>query len=301
MNAILYSLYLKENSTKEHYSFLHYSLSTLYRFISDRPSFEVIVFICIEEENFSIATYKHLDRFNLLHDFPQVKFVVDGYYKKYKDSKDPYMAKWYHIERGFQRGYEKILFLDCDTMFFKDPNYFFEKYSSKYAWVIYEAMAPHTQKVLKTRGINSGQILLHKSMFDKFEDFFENLLKTREEINNVAKNMEKEGLLTSKELSAFCFFSEQYGPQVALLKKGVLLKELDYEDIMYGDPYNNIYNVFRNFENDTVDVIRIKNEINGILHYTSGAGHTILPFKYHTTFLQERYQRWLDTGQKRMP
>lgn len=276
-NAIIFNIYHHTNSGGEFISFLHNCLTTLFKSIDNNPSFDVVVFLKSNDDTFSFD-FKHLNQFNIVRDFPNLKIVYSDY-----PYTDPYMSKWYHFQKSFEMGYQKVFYFDCDIIFFKNPDFLFEKYSDDYFWCLYADINPYTKAILGYPGISSGQFLMTKTLFDKIPDFFNTLTKKRLELTNKANKYFEEGLISMSDRNNFNYFNEQYCAQEVLKDFKIPIKEIDRYDMDWG------YNIIDVIRNEEDDVIGYSNKHYTMWHYTSYHSYLILPKKYFTPHLQKIY------------
>jgi len=275
-NALLFSLYHHVGSNGEYISMLHYSLKTLHEVMSN-SNFDIVVFLCSNKKDFSFD-FNHLDKFNIVKDYPNVKIFYSDY-----NSKDAYMAKWYHFEKTFELGYKKVFYFDCDTIFLQDPSFLFTKYTDESFWCLFEGLHSKTEKLLGHAGINSGHFLMHKDLFRKIPKFFESVLKTRTDLNVKAERYLNKNVITGSEYEEFLYFSEQYCAQVLLLSLDIPIKELSYKELSWGGESGTV--IRDDNENPTY-----KNTPSVVWHYTTGDAHRVLPLEYHTPFHNLRYK-----------
>ena len=268
MNSIIFSLYYK-NENFSHYSLLHYALSTLYRY-TNNPNFKVIVFVSIDQEftDFDFASYTHLSKFNLMRDFPEVKYVFGDYCDHHDDA---YMSKWYYIEQAFKMNFSKVLFLDCDVIFFNDPSYIFEKYGNENAWSLYGG----DDEIIGFPGLNSGQILLSDNIYNRIGEFFNKIYKKRQDLSKIAEIRYKQGLISFGHYKSFCYYNEQYSGQLVITEHGYNINSFDLKDIKWG--LFDLGPITRDIHNDKVEII---DNPKAILHYTTASADQVVPLKY---------------------
>lgn len=278
-NVIYYSLNIPKWHQIEYYSMLYHSLATLKKYYNNE--FDVVVFYNTPAfENNSFEQYMHLNRYKIIDAFPFVKFIKSDY----KD-KDWYMTKWYHFPKLFDMGYEKVFFLDCDTMFFDKPDFFFLKYSSNSFWALQEGLHNTTKQVLGEEGINSGQVLISKKIYDKIPNFYKTLVNKRKQLIKKAEKLNKNKKLSDTELDGFKYFSEQYCAQMAFKDVGVPIEIFDTKDITYGGARESTYRVVVRRDQVFIETNVV------ILHYTSAWAYTVIPENLHTSNMTERYRK----------
>ena len=276
-HAIIFSLYHYSTSGGEFITFLHNCLTTLFNVIDSNPSFDVVAFLKSNDDTFSFD-FEHLNQFNIVKDFPNLKIVNSDY--PYSDA---YMSKWYHFQKAFQMGYEKVFYFDCDIIFFKNPDFLFEKYKDDYFWCLYADINPYTKAILGYPGISSGQFLMSKTLFNKIPDFFNTLTKKRVELTNKANKYFEEGLISASDRNSFNYFNEQYCAQEVFHDFKIPIKEIDRYDMNWG---YDIVPVIRDKEDD---VIGYGDNHYTMWHYTSFHSYLILPKKYFTPYLEKKY------------
>ena len=261
----------------------YWSLKTLSNFYDN--SFDVILFYDSNVENFELEKV-HINNFNMVKDFNFVKFIKLNYYEKYKQKKDPFsykdqnffsnisniwMFKWFGLEKIFSLGYEKILFLDVDTVFYRNPAEIFSSLNEKCVYVSLEQMfssiissnSKYISKISPNKpanplllnrninngnGINGGQIFFSKV---KMNNFFDLYYKSRLDLNEDAKQLFQEGKIDEIFYKYLTSFNEQWAPLLVfdfykinvtkippiLIKRGKIIDKtpcvFHYEQIKY--------------------------------------------------------------------
>lgn len=288
-NVIYYSLNIPDFSKIGYYSMLYHSLHTLKKYYEENK-FDVVVYYntpCFKD--FSFEQYTHLNKFKIVEAFPFVKFIKSDYpdVKVVSDYSGPdwYMTKWYHFPKLFDMGYNKVFFLDVDTMFFDYPDYFFRKYDSGSIWTLEEAIYNMTETVLGKAGINSGQVLISKKNYEKIPNFFKTLVKKRKELIKKGEKLLKSNKLTRSELEGLKFFSEQYCLQEACEEFNVPINLFSTRDIIFGGMHPDTYQISIRRNQVFVDTNVV------ILHYTSNWAYTVLPEILHTPDMTEKYRK----------
>lgn len=181
--GIVYSFHVRGGRLVDTFCYkqLLYSLSTLRKYNTSTP---VKVFISFSSNDVEMD-------YSTLNAIPNVEVVnFDNTYPKEKMN---YM--WVtegHAEFLFHRWknalkslkeykYDKILYLDTDTIFYKDVLSLFEKYDQGMVW----ARGDNTYQVMEylnlTNAMNDGQVLLSKEVLNYeslFEDFILEFINT---------------------------------------------------------------------------------------------------------------------------
>lgn len=280
-NVLLYSLFHRANSEGEFFSMLHYSLYTLKK-QKIKSSFDVVVMMCSDDKNFDLLNYNHLNQFCLKNDFPEVKFILTDY------NDNPHMSKWYHIQKTFELGYDKVFFLDCDTIFFDDPSEFFD-YDMGSVYCLREMRNRVNDILLKQDGINSGHVVLDRIVFEKIPNFYKTIVNRRLVLNNNARYLLGSNNITKLEYENFCFFNEQYCAQMCFVDRKIPIISLNVNKINWLPPDIKI-----NHGVNTVINVTLEPCPSIIFHYASCNAHIYLPQKYHTKYLSEK---WLKSQQ----
>ncbi len=260
---------------------LHHSLSTLTK-QSTKLSFDVVVFMCCDDKNFDLLNYNHLDNFNLVKDFPNVKFFKSDY-----DETDAWMSKWYHMQKTFEIGYEKVFYIDCDTIFFDNPSPLFELESGS-MYCLLEVSSHVNDLILKQKGINSGHIVLDRKVYEKIFNFFPSLKIKRQQLIDQAKDLYELGIINKQEFQHFTYFSEQYCAQMCMKDNDIELKLLDSHQINWGGSD-------RTIEYDHHGPVKIYPRPGIVLHYTTAGAHMYLPFAYHTQYHKQQWEAYEKT------
>lgn len=218
-NVLIFSLYYRE-SRDEYLAMNYYALKTLLE-KTDTRNFDIIVFYSLEKEK-DLINYNFLKDFNLIKDFQDVIFIKT----KYKD--DPYMSKWYNIEKVFQYNYEKVLYSDIDVVFLKNPNTLFEYPENKTFCIFENGYIKRNELILKRKGIQSSLVLIPRENFIRIDNFFEKVVKKRVLLNDLGKKIYEEGKINKKEYTDHCFFSEQYAGLFVFLDHNIVVDELNH-------------------------------------------------------------------------
>lgn len=172
---------------------LYWSLRTLSEFYHNE--FDVIVFYDSDIKDLKFENI-HINNYNIINDFPFVKFIKLDFISWHKDKEEPFktqlipwMFKWFCLERVFNLGYENILYLDVDTVFYRDPIEIFNSLNEKSPSVyVNNGVRTHLLSKRNVRdglGINSGQFYLSNISISNFYNLY---YKFRVELYNESSN-----------------------------------------------------------------------------------------------------------------
>jgi hypothetical protein len=181
------------------------------------------------------------------------------------------MSKWYYIEQAFKMNFSKVLFLDCDVIFFNDPSYIFEKYGNENAWSLYGG----DDEIIGFPGLNSGQILLSDNIYNRIGEFFNKIYKKRQDLSKIAEIRYNQGLISFGHYKSFCYYNEQYSGQLVITEHGYSINSFDLKDIKWG--LFDLGPITRDIHNDKVEII---DNPKAILHYTTASVDQVVPLKY---------------------
>lgn len=279
-NVLYYTLYIPKDDKIEYYSMLYHSLTTLKKYYKN--NFDIVVFYKTPSfKGFTFEQYCHLNKFKIVEAFPFVKFIESDYKEN-----DPWMFKWYHFDKLFKMGYEKVLYLDCDVMFFDNIDYFFEKYTDDAVWTLFGMMCDITGPLLGKGGMASGQIMIPKKQFEKIPNLYKEVLKQRKLLSKKAESLYKKNIYTHYQMENAIFFSEQYAGQMAFEQNNVPLDSFDLlRDIVYGTLESGIYSVEIRRDQVFIETQRV------ILHYLNNYAYVVLPEALHTPKMSEQYRK----------
>lgn len=258
-HALVFSLIIKNKSDTSYYSMLYYALETLHN-CGYKGEFDILVYYACD---YDIKNHRHFaGSQDLFKDFPEVTFIEMPFEQL---KKDVYLFKWAsidHFKTNFYN-YEKVFILDVDVIFFANPAPIFTKYNDFYAYILNEGPEETVFKILGRNGIAGGQLLLHKSLYQKINwhqsiyDHKQRLVKRATEI-----------LKDPDQLNFFTILSEQYAMMYTLLDSGILLTSFDTKDVLYGDLAFRLY-----IDNGDIKIVSHTN----ILHYFGCMAHVFLP------------------------
>jgi len=235
-NCIYYSMHIENIENLRYFCMVYNAMRSLFKFYDH--TFDVLVFYTFPE---NLETFDYKEKFNLIKDFPAVKFIESDYTKKYKMNRirpythDGYMSKWYHLQKCFELSYEKVLFLDCDTIFMKNPAYLFTKYANKNLWTLSCSDKIHDILFPDIPNMNSGQFMLDISCVSTINSLYESIVKKRLDLSNLARTklLDKD-IISDAELSGYDYFNEQYCGQMVILEtEGVSYNTFDHKEIIH--------------------------------------------------------------------
>jgi hypothetical protein len=278
-------MHIEDLENLRYFCMVYNALRSLFKFYDH--SFDVLVFYTFPE---NLEQFYHNEKFNLVKDFPLVQFIESDYIKKYNTNRqrpyrhDGYMSKWYHLQKSFELGYSKVFFLDCDTIFMKNPGYLFEKYSDGNLWTLSCSDPVHDKLFPDMPNMNSGQFMLDINCIQNVSTLYESIVNKRMWLSNLARTeLFDKGLISDGELSGYDYFNEQYcGQMVILENEDVSYENFDYIEIIHPaspvefaydgnivqSPNDSLYSVNLN-SSGIVGIFNI-NANTCIIHYSSG-------------------------------
>lgn len=299
--VIYFCLFLRKGKDPCHYAMAYWSLKTLSKFIDN--SFDVVLFYDSDIDNFEFEKFE-INGFNMFKDFSFVKFIKLNFYDSYRNTKDLFspgnnnffsnhynvcMIKWFGLEKIFDLGYEKILFLDVDTVFNKNPIGIFNTFIEKGIYIGLEQVHRHiilsnyktgdilTEKEFKNivllnrninngDGMNSGQIYFNEIKIDNFFDLY---YKCRLELHNDADELLLNKKINEKYYKYLTSYNEQWAAQLVFDIYKINLKKIPWQII------------------DRGNISKVKNP--WIFHYDRKDQYKILPQELFTEFVKELY------------
>lgn len=279
-NCLCFNIVISDINSIPYYGMLYQALKTLMPFYTEK--YDIVVFYDFNSV-IDINTYKYNNNFSLL-EFDKVKFIQSDYSKKYIITKvmprlhDAYISKWYNIGNLFSMGYEKVFFNDCDILFYKNIDYFFQKYNLKntvYGLGAYDKVFSILYPTIEP--FMSGQLIIDKTCDINWEAFYTNVIGIRNEQNNLSEKLYRDNIISLEEKNAFQYFNEQYAPFIYMKKSNTFLhlEENDYHVINWRtlDKQNIRYKI--SIKNNNI----ILNSIDAsILHYCgTAAAWCLLP------------------------
>ena len=162
MNAIVYSIHAEEGELLKNYTFwqLLQSVKSLRTFNQDIP---VYVFI---SPLFAHDGLDYLDHHNVyIVPFeakadPRLEHKIFAKWTSHKWSNSLYLLENLSLDN--------VLYIDTDTIFFKDPQIFFDKYGNKSLAYGKPDVSDKYTKIFnaKNGGMNDGQFLLNKKILE---------------------------------------------------------------------------------------------------------------------------------------
>lgn len=269
-NALYYSIYLSNINQVDSYSMLYYSLQSIKNFYNNE--FDIVVFYSTTDINFE--TYQHLEKYNLIRDFPFVKFIESDYATKYSNV---YMHKWYNFEKVFKLGYDKVFYLDCDVFFTRSISYLFMKYSDHALIGLCEGYTKAIHDVLGRPGLPSGQIIVDKETFLKLDNLYEKILIKQNELIIKANKT-----LTELDANWFISLSEQYAAQMVFIDSKINIEFMDISDVCFGEGLFDI-----EIKNHEVYIVNIMN--TSVVHYFGKNGYLVCPKELHTENMKKLF------------
>ena len=125
------------------------------------------------------------------------------------------MFKWFALEEIFKMDYQNVLYLDADTIFYKNPNIIFN-FCIKNNEKIYVKFESRTHPILENRkinqghGINAGQLYISKFNFNKIKSFYDEYYNTRLSLSEEAKMLLLNNEIDEQYYEKFTAFNEQH-------------------------------------------------------------------------------------------
>ena len=220
--AVYFSLFIPTIENSNYYSMLYHALETLQ--LVYKNQYDVVVFYSVPGT--ALDNHIHLNSFNLVKDFPWVKFIQSDYHVNHSNI---YMHKWYNLEKVFDLNYDKVFYLDCDVVFNKDPSYMFDRYHDNSMWALIEGHDTLVYKFLNRPGVPSGQFIISKKLFDKCNNLHDRILLKQKVLIEQAYVA-----LTKIEAEWFSNLSEQYAAQLVIQDSGVNIHALSIADVCFG-------------------------------------------------------------------
>ena len=302
-NCLYYSMFIDNEWDMKYYSMAYYSLKTLSEVYDG--SFDVLVFYYIYD-NIDINHFKLNDKYNICTDFDFVKCVKTDYTNKYNVVRkrpykhDSYMSKWYHLQKALQMGYDKIFFLDCDSMFVRNPSDFFNKYENGKLWTLSCIDPVNDILYPDIKNMNSGQFIIDSKSIRNKKSLYNNIVKKRMYLSKKGRKLLEAKKIDETMLEGYEYFNEQYCGQFTLMDIGLKYEELNYEEITHpADPV--IYRIDGKDINteewprytinlkDTGSYISDIQEKIYVIHYSSGKSIFWVPYEMQTNQMRIEY------------
>ena len=269
--VVYFSLFIPTIDNSNYCSMLYHALETLEPFYKNQ--YDVVVMYSIP--GVDLNEYLHLDDFNLIKDFPWVKFIQSDYHHTHSDI---YMHKWYNLKKVFDLNYDTVFYLDCDIIFNQDPNFIFDKYNNNAAWMLLEGNDTPVCKFLGYPGAPSGQLVIHRTAFAKCKNLYEKILLKQQELVSRAYSE-----MSTIEAGWFKNLSEQYAAQAAIIDCGVEIRALSVDDVCFG------INAFAIKFIDGIMDVTIGPSV--ITHYFGKNDYIFVPDKLKTTSMYEKISK----------
>lgn len=226
--SLVYSLFsfwpLDDN---QHYHQLLYSLETARRYGRDLP---IKVFLS------PIRALKNT-RLNISTLFPDVQVIGfdnsinPGLYRSY--SRMEYAGylehRWQNVMQTFTLfGFDRILYLDCDTYFKRDPKLLFDKYTdAACVWARKDVVPEISIPLGLDLGMNDGQFLLSRQIFDKLRHGFAK--EHTALVNHIVETGKR--VLDGKRRKHLNWLVAQYAVYKQLNAHGIAVREFSREDV----------------------------------------------------------------------
>lgn len=296
-NAIVFSLNVHNEHSKIYYAMLYQALKTLSKFYLGH--YDVVVYYTFTNQNYSFENFAYKDKYNMYKEFGKfVKFIETDYDKRYdttyvlgqKNLADPWMAKWYHMVKAIELGYDKIFYTDCDVLFYSDVGYLFHQYADDEIAVLFCSANP---LLLDTRPVSSGQFVIHKNFFGDTATFFDKVLEKRKILNDRGEHLHSHGKISRDEVLNWYFFNEQHCGQMVFEDNGANFVQFDEMDYVTPAWSNIDKNHLRNmYTLQIVDNnIKIKNVLTSVIHYSLAHVQHMLP----VDLLPEKFKAYRKT------
>jgi hypothetical protein len=227
-NIILYSVYLPNLSDENHhnqqiFSQLYTSLKTLYN-----TGYSGNVFLCYDSD-VDISKFVYKKKYNLLQDFNKLIYVNFKYNNFLKTTTKAAFHKWNAVKYFNDNfSFDKILCVDNDTIFTKNPSYFFEKYfdSNLFYGIKYEYDSICEKIGLIESCINTGQFLISKNILNHLnKNFLQNLLKEYIEVLITTNKTEPE------RADHMIWLGEEYAITKLLQNNDITIQEFSDTDV----------------------------------------------------------------------
>lgn len=264
--ALYFSTYFNPIQDNRHYVMLYYALETLSAF---HPfDFDVVVFCATPGKN-DIAEYNHKGLYNIVRDFPWVKFYNSDYFERFGYEQDAhFMHKWYHLKSVFDLGYEQVFYSDADVIFMKNPTFLFDVYDSETCLYMPKVSDKHAFKLIEDvyrysaddrYGRSSSNWILHKKVFDTLpETYYDEVCDIRRQYVRDAEALFGEDAIKTTP------FSEQYAGTLLFLKYSRILDWKDGSHFAWGEEGDLWDTDF------TVDGVKTVKKDIVMWHYTGG-------------------------------
>lgn len=166
MDVILYSIYVKEKPNFLILAQLYYSIKTLRKYNTEIP-IVIVINSGINLENYNIN-----GMFNIVRDFDNIQILQIEFSAKHLA-----IQKWRAVETIFNKtNYNKVLYLDNDTFFSRNPKDFFTDFSEDYFYFRPE-WGDACYNIYGFYGMNSGQFFLSRKVFQQIPVNFIELIE----------------------------------------------------------------------------------------------------------------------------
>jgi len=228
--SIVYSLYFENNPITHHnYLQLKKSIESIRKFSN------IDIFIYLSSD------YDLKENFIKTNNINIIKFDNNLVFKKWSDKipNHPWNVwlhhRWINIFNFLTNNeYDKILYLDTDTIFYKSPEELFNKYNKDICYFKKEfndnVVQDFIKKISIYPGINDGQMIISKNSIIKLYDSFEN--QWTKEISNITDLVYND--LTKDNDHIFFWNVSQYAALSCIIKNNIQYEYFDDKDIALG-------------------------------------------------------------------
>lgn len=238
-DAIVYSLFIDTDHFSHHnYKQIKQSISTIRNFS------DIDIYLFFSSPN------KINDNFFLKNNVNIIEFENNFLRWTDKIPESPWNKnlhhRWINILNFFNSyNYDRILYLDTDTIFYKSPEELLEKYNENIFYVKKEIKDPVTQVFISSLGIdpaiNDGQIIISRSEINKIKDKFETIW-----VDNINKMTDIVYETLSSETDHVFFWNVSQYAIFKIIRENLRFKYFDDADIVLGLDYeaSNKENIF---------------------------------------------------------
>lgn len=170
-NGIVYSFYVREDRLIDNFCYkqLLYSLTTLRKYNKDIPVKVCIAPSNIDKENNKLLDFENLEIIQFDSNYPNTlyKSWIDLGYAEFL------YHRWQNAFATLRHfSFDNILYLDTDTIFYKDPEILFKKYgNSNYVWAREDNSGVAMKGLGLVNAMNDGQFILSKNLLEHEKQF----------------------------------------------------------------------------------------------------------------------------------
>jgi hypothetical protein len=232
--AVLYSLYFEDNPSVHHnYKQLKHSISSIRKFS------DIDIFVYISSKT------KIIDQFFIDNKVILIDFNNDEVFKRWSNKVPVHPwniwlhHRWINILNFIkQHEYDRVLFLDTDTIFYKSPIELLNKYNKDMCYFKKEFNDGVVQNFIKSLninpGINDGQMILSKTEINKILKDFE--LLWIDTINNFTDKIFSS--LNSNTDHIFFWNVSQYAAYYNIRQSNIKYEYFEDKDICLGTDFD---------------------------------------------------------------